>query len=186
VGTFGDKAAIVVIDGSEPRSVRVGNESAGVRVISVERDRAILEFDGQRHTLVRGQFARSGEGSGRPSVTLSADARGHFVSEGAVNGAPIRFVVDTGATLVALPASEANRIGIDYRKARIVITHTAAGAVPVYQVRFDSVRVGDIELAGVDGVVVESGLDVALLGMSFLRRVEMRNDGQLMVLTRRY
>lgn len=186
MGAFGTKAAILVIDGGVPRSVRIGQEAGGVRVISVEENSAVLEFDGQRHTVLRGQLASTGEGSGRPSVTLSADTRGHFVADGAVNGVPMRFVVDTGATLVALPASEANRLGIDYHKGEIVITHTAAGTVPVYRVRFDSVRLGAIELAGVDGVVVEQGLEIALLGMSFLRRVEMRNDGQLLVLTRRY
>ena len=66
------------------------------------------------------------------------------------------------------------------------MTRTAAGLVPVYHVRLDSVRLGGIEIAAVDGVVIEQGLDIALLGMSFLNRVEMRNDGQLMVLTRRY
>jgi len=58
--------------------------------------------------------------------------------------------------------------------------------VPVYRVRLDKVRLGDIELSGVDAVVIEQGLDIALLGMSFLNRVEMRNEGQLMTLTRRY
>ena len=166
--------------------MRVGQAAGGVRVIAVERDQAILEFDGQRHTMQRGQLASTGEGSGRPSVTLSADTRGHFVADGTVDGVPVRFVVDTGATLVALPADEATRIGIDYHRGEIAITHTAAGTVPVYRVRLDRVRLGSIEIDGVDAVVIERGLEVALLGMSFLQRVEMRNDGQLMVLTRRY
>ena len=88
--------------------------------------------------------------------------------------------------MVALPAADAVRLGLDYRKGEAGLTKTAAGVVPVYRVRFDRVRLGGIEIAGVDGVVIEQGLDIALLGMSFLSRVEMRNEGQLMTLTRRY
>jgi aspartyl protease family protein len=53
-------------------------------------------------------------------------------------------------------------------------------------VRFDTVRLGGIELAGVEGIVIEKGLDIALLGMTFLNRVEMKRDGHTMVLTRRF
>ena len=185
VGTFGDKAAILVIDGGEPRTVRVGREAAGVTVIAVERDRAIIEVAGIRRTLARGQHYSTG-GDTRQSVTLSTDTHGHFFTDGAINGVPVRFVVDTGATVVALPASDAERLGLDYRKGPVALIKTAAGVVPVHRVRFESVRLGAIEINAVDGVVIEQGLDIALLGMSFLSRVEMRNEGQLMTLTRRY
>lgn len=186
VGTFGDKAAILVIDGGEPRTVRIGREVAGVTVVSVERDRAVIEVGGARRTLVRGRHYSTAAGAQRQSVTLAADTRGHFVTEGAVNDKPVRFVIDTGATMVALPATDARRLGLDYRRGEVGLTRTAAGVVPVYRVRLERVRLGGIELAGVDGVVIEQGLDIALLGMSFLNRVEMRNEGQLMTLTRRY
>ncbi|MGV3654925.1 MAG: retropepsin-like aspartic protease family protein, partial [Noviherbaspirillum sp.] len=63
---------------------------------------------------------------------------------------------------------------------------TANGQVPVYRVRLDTVRVGEIELTQVDATVQEQGLPFALLGMSFLNRTEMRRDGQHMTLTKRY
>lgn len=186
VGTFGDKAAILVIDGGAPRTVRVGREVAGVTVVSVQRDGALIEVEGTRRTLARGQHYSTGAPDARQSVTLAADAHGHFFSEGAVNGRPVRFVIDTGASVVALPASDATRLGLDYRNGEVALIKTAAGVVPVRRVRLDSVRLGAIEIASVEGVVIEQGLDVALLGMSFLRRVEMKNEGQLMTLTRRY
>jgi aspartyl protease family protein len=186
VGTFGDKAAILVIDGGAPRTVRIGREAAGVTVVSVERDGAVIEVGGTRRALARGQHYSTGTGTERQSVTLAADTRGHFITEGAINGRAVRFVVDTGATMVALPASDALRLGLDYRKGEVALTRTAAGVVPVYRVRLDSVRLGAIEINAVDGVVIEQGLDIALLGMSFLSRVEMKNEGQLMTLTRRY
>jgi len=62
----------------------------------------------------------------------------------------------------------------------------AGGVVPVYRLVFDTVKVGGIELHAVEGVVIERGLDIALLGMSFLSRVEMKNEGQTMTLLRRF
>lgn len=185
VGAIGDKAAILVIDGGAPRTVKVGQKLGAVTVLSVERERAVVEIEGQRRTLVRGQHFQSGSGD-RQSTVLAADGRGHFITEGAVNGTPVRFIVDTGATVVALPASDAVRLGIDYRKGRPGTSRTAGGAVPVYHVTFDTVKVGGIELQAVEGLVIEQGLDIALLGMSFLSRVEMKNEGQTMTLIRRF
>ncbi len=186
VGTFGDKAAILVIDGGAPRTVRIGREVAGVTVVSVARDSAVIAVAGAERTLARGQHFSTGPGDTRQSVTLAADTRGHFITEGAINDRPVRFVIDTGATMVALPAQDALRLGLDYRKGEVALTKTAAGVVPVYRVRLERVRLGAIEIEAVDGVVIEQGLDIALLGMSFLSRVEMKNQGQLMTLTRRY
>src|SRR5512134_3005199 len=121
VGTFGDKAAILVVDGGAPRTVRVGQSASGVTVVSVGRDQAVVEFEGVRRTLARGQHASSGAPDSRQSVTLAADTRGHFISDGAINGRPVRFVVDTGATVVALPAADATRLGIDYRKGELAL-----------------------------------------------------------------
>jgi len=88
--------------------------------------------------------------------------------------------------MIALPGSDANRLGISYRRGDVTTVQTAGGPTSAYRVKFDSVRVGGIELSNVDGVVVESGLPVALLGMTFLNRVEMTRDGDRMTLTRRY
>lgn len=187
IGTFGDKAAVLAIDGGAPKTVKVGQRVAGVTVVSVERDRAVIEVEGSRRTLVRGQhFSAAPAADQRQSVTLAADPRGHFIAQGAINGGAVRFVVDTGATSIALPARDAARLGLDYRKGQPGLTQTAAGLVAVYRLRLDSVRVGGIELTSVEAVVIEQGLDIALLGMSFLNRVEMRNEGQVMTLTRRF
>jgi len=185
VGAIGDKAAILVIDGGTPRTVRLGQSLQGVKVVSVDGERAVIEVDGVRRSLLRGQHYQT-TASDRQSTVLAADGRGHFVAEGFINGKPLRLVVDTGATVVALPASDAVRLGIDYRKGRPGSTRTAGGVVPVYRVTFDTVKVGGIELQAVEGLVIEQGLDIALLGMSFLNRVEMRNEGQTMILVRRF
>ena len=185
---MGDRGAVLAVNGGEPKAVRVGQKWNGISLISVEREQATIEIDGKQRVLKIGQHYRSAASasSDRQSVTLAADARGHFVTQGQINGNPVRFLVDTGATSVALPAAEAQRLGIDYRKGDRGFTNTAGGVVPVYRVRFDSVKLGSIELSGVDGIVIERGLDIALLGMTFLNRVEMKRDGHTMVLTRRF
>jgi len=186
VGTFDTKAAILSIDGGAPRTLKVGQSAGGVTLIAVEKDRATVEVDGKRKVLQRGQTYSSGAGSGAQSVTLAAGAGGHFMAQGQINGGAILFLVDTGATAIAIPASDAERLRIDYRKGRRGTTQTASGPAPVYVVTLDSVRVGGIEVQNVEAIVIEQGLTVALLGNTFLNRMEMRREGQTMTLIRRY
>jgi aspartyl protease family protein len=187
VGTFDTKAAILSIDGGAPRTVKVGQSAGGVTLVAVEKDRATVEVDGKRRLLQRGQAYSSGTtGTGAQIVTLAAGAGGHFIAEGQVNGGAIRFLVDTGATAVSIPASEAERLGIDYRKGRRGTTQTAGGPAAAYAVTLATVRVGGIELQNVEAIVIEQGLTVALLGNSFLNRMDMRREGQTMTLTRRF
>jgi len=187
VGVIGDKAAVIAIDGGAPTTIKVGQKFGAVTLVTVERERATVEVDGKRRVLLLGQgYRTSAATSDRQSVTLAADRSGHFVTDGQVNGGAVRFLVDTGATAIALPAADARRLGIDYLKGRPGMTQTAAGPVPIYIVRLDTVRVGGIELQAVDAIVIEQGLNVALLGMTFLNRVEMKRDGATMTLTRRF
>ena len=187
IGAFGDKAAIVSIDGGEPRTVKVGQRFGGVTVIAVEGDRATVEVDGKRRTLQSGQhYSSQAAADERQSVVLAADSQGHFLAQGSINGGAVRFIVDTGATSVVLPAVDAGRLGLDYRKGRRGIVQTANGPAPAWRVKLDRVRLGGIELHNVDAIVLEQGLDIALLGMSFLNRVEMRRDGESMTLRRRF
>jgi aspartyl protease family protein len=187
IGVIGDKAAVFAVDGGDPKTVKVGQKWNGISVLSVEKDRATVEIEGKKRVLVQGQHYRSGApSSSREHVTLAADTRGHFVADGAVNGTVVRFLVDTGATSVALPARDAERMGIDFRKGRRGVSQTASGPVAVYRVTLDTVRLGDIELRSVEAIVIEHGLDIALLGMSFLNRVEMKREGQSMTLVRRF
>src|SRR5258708_24942126 len=121
------------------------------------------------------------------SATLTADARGHFVVDGQINGGAVRFLVDTGATAVSLSSADAARLGIDYRKGQPGLMGTANGTVAGYRVKLDTVRVGDIVVNNVDAAVMEGNqMPFALLGMSFLNRMEMKREGETMVLIRRF
>jgi aspartyl protease family protein len=187
IGTIGDKAAVLALDGGDPKTVKVGQKWNGILVVAVERDRATIELDGKRRILQIGQHYRANApASTREKVTLMADGRGMFVADGAVNGMPVRFMVDTGATYVSMSARDAMRLGVDYSKGRPVMMQTANGTVLKYLVKFDRVKLGSIELNGVDGVVGGQDMPVALLGMSFLNRLEMQHEGQTMTLMRRF
>jgi aspartyl protease family protein len=181
--------ASVSINGGAPRWLAVGQRSPeGVLLVAADRESATFEIDAKRRVLKMNQayVATGAAGGASNSVTLKADGRGHFIAEGQVNGGSVRFLVDTGATAVALPAAEARRLGINYLKGERGSVQTANGTANAYRVKLDTVRLGDITLNNIDGVVLEGGLAMPLLGMTFLNRTEMKRDGETMVLTKRY
>jgi aspartyl protease family protein len=187
VGLFPGKA-VLVIDGGAPRTLAVGNTVGGVRLIAVDQDSATVEIGGRRQRLAIGQHAHAGGdgGGGAQTASLTADGNGHFITTGTVNGATVRFMVDTGATSVALGASDARRANVSLANARPIMVQTANGITQAWLVTLNSVRVGDVTLNQVEGTVHQHDLPVALLGMSFLNRMEMKRDGQTMTLRKRY
>jgi aspartyl protease family protein len=186
VGLFPGKA-VLVIDGGNPKTFSVGaSVSSSAKLVAVDPSSATLEINGKRQTIALGEHVNRAEPSGPAKVTLKADGRGHFMAQGQINGGTIRMLLDTGATMIALSAADAVRLGIDYRKGQPGMVNTANGAAPVYRVKLNTVKVGDIELNQVDALVQETGLPFALLGMSFLNRTEMRREGEQMTLTKRY
>lgn len=188
VGLFPGKA-VVVINGASPRTISVGQKQPeGVILISTASASAVFEIDGKRHTLDIGEhFSASSEGlKSDNTLILSADVVGQFWTIGQINGKSVRFLVDTGATMIALPAAAARNMGIDYTKGQRGFSATAGGVVPVYRVSLDAVTIGTITLYRIEATVFENGLDVALLGMSFLNRLQMKRDGAHMTLTKRF
>lgn len=187
VGLFPGKA-VIVIDGASPRTVSIGQKTAeGVTLLATDGKTATMDIEGKKQTLEIGEhFAAASAAGGRQSTTLSADTRGHFMVQAQVNGGSVRFMVDTGATVIALPARDAMRLGIDYKRGTVGYARTANGIAQAYQVQLDTVRIGDISISQVEAMVMEGELDVALLGMSFLNRVEMKRDGSTMTLVKRF
>lgn len=186
VGLFKDKA-IVSIDGGKPRTLSVGQSAGGVKLLAADSDGAQFDIDGSRRNLGMGQSFAGGPATGaRPTVSLTADVKGHFAAQGSLNGYPVNFLVDTGATSIAIGAADARRIGLDYKAGQRAGVGTAAGVVPAWRVTFNAVKVGDITVHQVEGMVLETNLGTPLLGMSFLNRMEMKRDGQIMTLTQRY
>ncbi len=185
VGLFKNKA-MVRIDGSSPKLISAGQTIQGVKLLSANSESATFEVDGKQRTLSMGQSFAAVSNGGKASVKLSADPRGHFVAMGAVNGHSVTFILDTGASSVALSSNDASRMGINYKSGEMMGVSTANGVIPAWRVTFNNVKLGDISLNQVEGLVVESEMPAALLGMSFLNRTDMTREGEIMTLTQRY
>ncbi|QID18229.1 TIGR02281 family clan AA aspartic protease [Nitrogeniibacter mangrovi] len=187
-GLFPGKA-LLVIDGGRPTLVAPGRTVAGVRVVAIHGEQVVVDVDGQRKALRLGERVVNRGGGAAPGsvVNLHADGRGHFVTIGTINGSTMRFIVDTGASFVSLGRADAERAGIDYRKhGRPSAAQTANGIVRTWIVKLNTVKVGDVTLHNVDAAVHDTDLPVALLGMSFLNRMEMQREGDTLTLRRRY
>lgn len=186
-GLFPGKA-LLTISGGPPRIVAVGvTTPEGVKVVSTDGETATLEVSGKKRVLRVGQnVAAQPSTSGSQKVVLTADSAGHFLTSGNINGTTVRFLVDTGASMVSLGASDARRIGIDASKGEQAITSTANGQAVVTRVKLDNLRVGEITMNNVDALVHQQDMPFALLGMSFLNRMEMQREGDTMTLKKRY
>ncbi len=181
--------AIVLVDGAR-RVLKTGDTSPeGVKLISTDtqEEKAEIELEGKRQELRLGMVVSSFVTTGRGSVILYPDRGGHFIADGLINGVAVRMMVDTGATMVAMNSSVAQRIGLDYRKAgRVGAANTAGGLVRTYYVKLDHIQIGDIKIYNVDAGVIEGGYPTdILLGMSFLGQLDMKRDSEKMELMQR-
>jgi len=188
-GMLGNKA-LLIVDGGAPRSVAPGESHKGVKVLSTLGDQAVVEINGQRHTLRMGDAPASVGGGAAAArgnrIVLAAGSGGHFFASGAINGRAVQFMVDTGATSIAMGVADAERIGIDYRKGQLSRGNTANGVVTAWLVKLHSVRVGDVEVFDVDAAVLPANSGPLLLGNSFLSRFQMTRFNDQLVLERRY
>jgi aspartyl protease family protein len=175
----GSSEVQVVIDGRTVRNLRPGDTTPeGVKLLEIRGRAAVFELDGRAVALGIGQSTVA-------ETLLHADPRGHFVTQALFNGVPLTAVIDTGASFVSLSAEHAQRLGIDFRRGQRVLEQTANGAVVSYMVVLASVQVGEVVLANVPTTIQESGgLPIALIGMSFLKQVEMRRSGSTLTLSR--
>lgn len=189
VGLFSGKA-VLVINGGAPRTLSVGQTSPeGVKLLAADSTQAVLEVEGKRKELGMGQGAAvaGSTSASAPGMTLYANKDGHFFGTGSINGKPVKFLLDTGATAVSMSSVEARRLGIDYVVGREGATSTAGGVVKAWGVTLDSVKLGGMTLNQVEGVVIDGDSPpMVLLGMSALNRMEMKRDGIAMTLTKKY
>ena len=187
-GMLGNKA-LLVVNGTAPKTVAAGETHEGVKVISTSGDQAVVEQNSKRNTLRIGEApvnvgATKSGGKGN-RIVLVAGTGGHFMTAGQINGKAVQFMVDTGATSVAMGAQDAERTGINFRIGQPVMMSTANGSVQGYRIKLDSVRVGDVEVFGVDAVVTPQPMPYMLLGNSFLTRFQMLRENDQMTLTKR-
>lgn len=193
VGLFNNKA-LIIVNGGSPESIRAGQTKNGVKLISANSNAATFVIEGKRQVLKMGQAAFIGGGSGSASgggannlVHLFADSRGHFYGKLNINGASLKYLVDTGATGVSMNSGDAKYAKIDYEKGKKAYSNTANGRVPVYIVTLNTLKIGTIVLNNVKAIVHEGGSPSnVLLGMSALNRLNMSRNNSTLTLTKKY
>lgn len=187
-GLFSNQA-VVTIDGKQ-RVLKPGKRGRdGVMLISADSKSALIEVDGEQKRFTLGNQIGTGfTRDEQPEVTIYRNPNNMFTAVGSINNFPVTFLVDTGASQVALSTRDAKRFGIDYQLGgERTWVSTAAGVKPAWSVKISKVKVGDIELTNVDGLVVDGdGPGGVLLGMSFLGRLEINHDGQALTLKKKY
>ena len=188
-GMLGSKA-LLVVDGSAPKTVATGETHQGVKVISTSGDQAIIEQLGKRVTLRVGDapvaMGAGGGGAKGRRIVLVAGSGGHYTTAGQINGKAVQFLVDTGATSIAMSSLDAERAGINFKAGQPVQLSTANGVIQGFRIKLGSVRIADVEVYEVDAVVTPQAMPYMLLGNSFLTRFKMSQENDQMTLDKRY
>lgn len=181
-GLFGG-AALLIIDG-EQVLLKKGKEKFGVKLIDASSKDAVLEINGKRQRVglskqVGGQY----QTARTKTVRLASGRGGHHWVRGQVNGRSIEFLVDTGASLIAMNISTARRLGIDYEKGAPSRIQTANGTVETRIVNLSKVTIGEITHYNISASVsLNNALTVTLLGNSFLSRVNLRTENGILIM----
>ncbi|MDH5570479.1 MAG: TIGR02281 family clan AA aspartic protease [Gammaproteobacteria bacterium] len=183
-GLFSGKA-VLLIDG-QMRIVAQGMSSPeGVTVVEADSKSALLEIDGKQKRYVLGNrvstdFAQSAS----VQEQIMVNRNGMYRSYGSINGHSVNFLVDTGATSIAINSVDAKRLGIQYRlDGEATHVSTASGRAKAWRIKLKSVKLGRLKQSDVEAVVIEGGYPrEVLLGMTFLNQLKIQNDGSVMTL----
>lgn len=185
---FTDKA-MVRVDGVR-RLLKLNQPSPeGLRLISATSREAVIELDGERQVYpLGGHITTHFSKPERLTAKVWRNQAGAYTTVGTINGLTVNFLVDTGATAVAMHASQAKRLGISYRlEGKPIYVNTANGTTSAYEVTLQRVQVGDITLRQIRGFVIDGvGPNRVLLGMSFLNRVKMEDRGEVLLLEQKF
>ena len=192
LGLFNQRA-LVSIDGGKQTVMKVGVEKQGVHLLSTDskRKQAVMMVDGEEKTFTLGTGSYT-SGFAKPQqakqVQIVKNNYGMYTTTGSINGRTVKFLVDTGASSVAMNANEAKRLGIQFRlkgvKTRVA---TASGVARAYAIKLKKVQVGAIKLTNVDAVVVDGNSPTeVLLGMSFLGQLQVIHEGNRLVIKKKY
>jgi aspartyl protease family protein len=181
--------AMVRVDGQR-RLLKLNKPSPeGLVLISADSREAVIEIDGERRSYpLASHVSTRFEKPQQVSAKIWRDESGGYTTVGSINGRTVNFLVDTGASAVAMYRADAKRLGLSYKlDGTPMYVSTANGTAPAYDVELDRVQVGDIVLRNVRGFVIETvGSGRILLGMSFLNRVKMEDQGSVLMLHRKF
>ena len=183
VGLFKDRAVIRESNGE--RLLSVGETTRqGVKLVSASSREAVVSYQGERHTVVLSNrvTARFAEVK-QQQVTIAADDLGQYRIRGAINNRYVDFLVDTGASVVALSSAHADSLGIDYRRGQLGSVQTAQGNAESYFLQLREVTVAGIKAHNVQAAVITGTSPLeSLLGRSFLTQVSSQENAGVMTL----
>ena len=187
---FGE-TAILKVDGSKHK-LKLGDKTAeGISLVEIDYDTVVLKINNKKSSHKLGGQVNFGRPVERKSNTKNAIAKiwpqnDMYITQGSINNFSVQFLVDTGATWVAMSETVAKRLGINYYRGKKGYAGTASGVAPIYKVSLDSVKIGDIELRNVPAAVISGyGSHQVLLGNSFLKHVELTRTKQVMTLKKK-
>ncbi|MCW9046549.1 MAG: TIGR02281 family clan AA aspartic protease [Gammaproteobacteria bacterium] len=173
---------VLLIDGTRT-TLKTGGHSQGVKLISSTTQTAVLEVDGEKKNYQMGTTVST---SFRPREVITErviiDNYGMFRSFGSINGHSVKFLVDTGASTVAMSAKDARSLGIQYQlEGTPTQASTASGLAKAWSVQLKTVRLGQLLERNVQGMVIDGDYPRhILLGMTFLNRMKVEKDGNTM------
>jgi len=187
VGLFSDQAVVEI--NKKRRLLKVGETSPeGIKLISANSHRAVLEKNNIKKEYLLGTEINANFSPPSAQTVVSLwPTNGMYLTVGSINDYSVNFIVDTGASAVALNVATAKRLGLDYLNGRKIGVKTASGVVRGYNVILDKVQLGDITLHNIRAMVLDGKEpERALLGMTFLSQLDIHRKDQRMDLMKKY
>ena len=177
--------AVFKINGNR-HTLRAGQSIGDVRLISADAKAAVIEISGQRQTVgISQRITGNFQVPEKREVTIPKDALKQYRTVATINGRRVAVIVDTGANTVALSASQASALGVDYESGIPTSVETASGKVDAWVVALDSVDVGGIRVDKVQAAVTDSEYpSTILLGMTYLEHVDIAESNGVLSLKR--
>ena len=182
-------AAVLNIDGQQVMLREGKTGPAGVRLISASSRGAVVEVEGKRHALqLHTAIGGTYQQAEVTQVVIRKNDNDQYMVNGSINSQSVKFLVDTGANTIAMNEMDARRLGLLYRvDGREAPVVTASGVSKSWKVKLDTVKVGEIQIANVEAVVVQGAYPTeVLLGMSYLNHVKLQEHNSVLMLEKKY
>ena len=178
-------AAMFVIDGENQLLKKGQVSSSGVELVEANPMEAIVRINGQSRTLLLSdRISSTFEKPEKAQVLINMAKNRQYITAGSINGRPVRYLVDTGANVVAINADTAETLGLSVEEGVKVYASTASNDLEVTMVMLKEMIVGEIKRNNVQAIIIDGeNPKNILLGMSFLQHVDISEKAGLMVLT---
>jgi aspartyl protease family protein len=186
VGLFKNHA-VVRLQGSE-FLMKAGDTRGGVTLVSADARQARVAYQGREHVVgLSNRVSSQYRAVDKAQVVISSDSLGQYWIRGAINNHFTNFLVDTGASVVAISEVDARQLGIEFDASHQGTVQTAQGTADTHFVTLDEIVVGGITAYNVRAAIIAGEYPLEpLLGMSFLRQVSLQENAGVLTLTKQH